>query len=562
MTETTTQGGDVCATTPRRAASAAISSASDRATRAVRVAVVLVGASFLVGLGAYGLLDDNEGLYAQVAREMLRTGDYVTPRWNGSLYLEKPPLLYWLVAASFAAFGEVERSARLVPAAASLGTALVLAGWVGRVRSALHGRLAALIFLTSAGALLLGRTLLFDVLLTLWTTSAVACLHLAATTGARRWSWLAGAAIGLGLLSKGLLAAAIPIGVVLAWTLWTRSFGALRRVSATRVALACVLVAGPWHVAASIATPQFAWFYFVNEHWLRFTGGRLPHDFGDGPWWFHVPRLLEMAFPWTFLVPAGIVAGARALRDDRAPRRDAPTAEALACLAFLVPLALFSAAGGKGNYYMIVGAPFLAVLGAAALLDRPATRPLIAIAAWVQAALVGAATVAAILLARRFESAIPAAATLLVGALVAASIVAVPRLRRPVPLAAAGCAFAWCVCAAVSTAGPALDARTSSRTIASHIRASRRAREDVVVRSRLERFSSLPFALDERVVECDGQDGDLEWGKRWEGGPTFVDVAGLAAWSAARASWLVVGDEKTPAWLARRLPSARLEPLW
>lgn len=129
--------------------------------------VGFVALSFWYDLGGYALLDNNEGIYAQIAREMLESGDYVTPFFNGMPYLEKPPLLFWLTALSYQLFGVSEFAARVVPALS--GSLLVLlAVWSGwRLVNPLTGALAGLILASSVTVAVLGRTLIFDMLLTL-----------------------------------------------------------------------------------------------------------------------------------------------------------------------------------------------------------------------------------------------------------------------------------------------------------------------------------------------------------------------------------------------------------
>ncbi len=163
----------------------------------------------LSALGAYGILDNNEGLYAEIPREMLASHDWrhwVIPHLNGLPYMEKPPLLYWLTALSFSLFGISEWSARLVPAISSL----VCVGFILRFGRAVErpqtGRLAALMFVSGVGVAVMSRTLMFDMLLTACLTAALTYAYCFGqqkqkSVLRRAYAWLA-----LALLAKGFVA--------------------------------------------------------------------------------------------------------------------------------------------------------------------------------------------------------------------------------------------------------------------------------------------------------------------------------------------------------------------
>src|SRR5262249_10007286 len=235
------------------------------------VAVAILAALiFLFHLGSPPLTSPNEGLYAEVAREMNATGEFVIPHANGVVYLEKPPLLYWLTALSMRVFGETAFGARLPSALAAIATVLVVCAAGRRLFGPLAGMLSGIVLATSLGVALVARQVLFDSLLTLWTTIALLGFWMGTEeTGERRSSrriWLlAGyAALALAALTKGLVGLAIPALVVLADALISRGGERLRRAASMPGLLLFLAVAAPWHLIAGLRQKEFFWFYLVN----------------------------------------------------------------------------------------------------------------------------------------------------------------------------------------------------------------------------------------------------------------------------------------------------------
>lgn len=256
---------------------------------------LLVLAFLLLGLSGYGLLDDNEGLYAEVAREMLRTGNFVIPHLNTLPYLEKPPLLYYLVALSFTLFGESEFAARMVPVSAAILCMLVLIFFGHRINRPQTGRLAAVMLVTGLGFAILSRTLMIDVLLTALLSASLIFLYLWFEQDKRADLSASYALLGLAVLAKGLVAIVLFGLIATSFIFIARrpsfyqSFKALFDPFALGLFL---LIAAPWHILASLYDSHFLWFYFVNEHLLRFLGQREPHDYYVGPVYYYLPRIL------------------------------------------------------------------------------------------------------------------------------------------------------------------------------------------------------------------------------------------------------------------------------
>jgi 4-amino-4-deoxy-L-arabinose transferase-like glycosyltransferase len=300
----------------------------------------------------------NEGLYARIPQEMLAGGNWIVPTLNGLPYLEKPPLMYWLTAAAYAVFGVHEWSARCAPV---LGMGLAI-GAIWRYARAAFSRDTALyagwIFATLPIAIVLGRTLLFDALFTGLLAWALVLLHEHwREPRSRRVLQCSYACLALAVLTKGLGALVIYAGIALAYALSCgprRARQQLRSLVEPSALATILIIAVPWHVAAALQEPGFAWFYFINEHVLRLIGTRVPHDYHTGPWWYYLPRMAAYTLPWILL------ALARPLRDaEHERKRDA---RMFLWWWLLVPLVVFSLAGEKGEYYTMIAMPALALL--------------------------------------------------------------------------------------------------------------------------------------------------------------------------------------------------------
>ena len=276
------------------------------------------------------LLDDVDATHAQAAQHMAETGDLVTLYVNGIRYLEKPPLPYWLTAADFKIFGQNVFAAHLPNALAILGCAWICWLWAGRAWGRRAGYYAALAMLTAIGPFLFTRFAIPEALITFLLMLAL-------------WNLLTGledrrpvriyamwAAVALALLAKGLeapvffIAAAVPFFWVSGlWRRWRE----LKPVTGFLLFLA---VAAPWHILAGLANPDqgnavgnhptlgnvhgFWYFYFINEHVLRFLGGRYPNDYNKMPFAVYWLAHLVWLFPWSIFVPAALVAAWRSRR--------------------------------------------------------------------------------------------------------------------------------------------------------------------------------------------------------------------------------------------------------
>jgi len=266
-------------------------------------------------------MDDVDAVQAQIARNMLASGDWVTARLDGVAYLEKAPLNYWMTAVAYRIFGVHDWAARLPHA-----LAVVLLCWVtyrfGRwAFEEAAGLYAGIALSTCVGLFLFTRILIPDAVLTLAITGAVwAWLRLLEPDAESwlRWSCMLGGCLGVGLLLKGLIAVVFPVMAALAYMALTHrlfSWAAWRRLHLGLAIPVTLAIAVPWYVLATARNPPhfafslhsgpgeyrgFFWFYFFNEHLLRFLGLRYPRDYNTVPrLWFWVLNLVWI-FPWSF----------------------------------------------------------------------------------------------------------------------------------------------------------------------------------------------------------------------------------------------------------------------
>jgi 4-amino-4-deoxy-L-arabinose transferase-like glycosyltransferase len=302
------------------------------------------------------LLEPQEPRYAEIPRQMLAEGSFLVPVLHGQPYLDKPPLLYWLVMASYRAFGVHDWAARLVPGAAGVLTVLLTFLWGRRVAGDRAGLCGALALCLSAQFVYRQRMLTMDGLLCLWVVLGLAAAHVALAAPRLRWRWwlLAGVACGLGLLTKGPVALALVGVPVVAYRLLEPRCARVGALGWAALAAVAAAVAAPWYVAVTAREPEFAAYFFWKHNVVRFLA---PFDHGK-PVWFHLPGLLLGMLPWALLLPG--LARFLARRSARTAVRR-PAALGFFLLAFLWCLLFFSLAGSKRPVYILPAMPPLAL---------------------------------------------------------------------------------------------------------------------------------------------------------------------------------------------------------
>jgi 4-amino-4-deoxy-L-arabinose transferase-like glycosyltransferase len=268
--------------------------------RPVLLLIMLGLPIFLLGLGSPALYDPHESLYAEIAREMVLSGDWLTPRLNGTRYLDKPPLFYWLIALAYEAFGVSEFSARLPTALAGLGGVLVTYGIGRHYFDGNTGFLAGLILTASVGYFVFSRQLLPDMVFTFFTTLGIAGLVRAVADDRRRqrWAVVASGSLALAVLTKGVLGL-FPLVIAAGYALCLGKWRTLRALVTLRGVVLFTALTVPWHAWIAWQNPGYAWHYFANEQFWRFLGQRHPIDYVSLPLPIFFLTLFLWLLPWS-----------------------------------------------------------------------------------------------------------------------------------------------------------------------------------------------------------------------------------------------------------------------
>jgi 4-amino-4-deoxy-L-arabinose transferase-like glycosyltransferase len=548
-------------------------------------AIVLLFAS-LIYLGCIvsppSLMDDVDAVQAQIARNMLDSGDWVTARLDGVAYLEKSPLKYWMIAVSYMIFGTHDWAAR-IPLA--LGTILLcwLAYLMGRwAFSALAGFYAGMILATCIGLWLFTRIQIPDAILT--ATIALAMWSLLRVLDEdeprpRLWAASLAASIAVGLLLKGLIAAVFPVAAGLLYLAFTKQLFSIetwKRIRPFSGIAIVLIIAAPWHVLATLRNPPyfdftmksepghyhgFFWFYFFNEHVFRFLNMRYPRDYNTVPralfWLFHLLWL----FPWSVWFPK--LAQLNYKPVNRAGRMR------LLCLCWTGFLLTFFTFSTTQEYYSMPCYPALALLLGSAMVAEDRLS-LIGSRALAAISLLAAIAVGAIFFTVRnlptpgdISSALtqnPDAYTLSLGHMGDLTLESFAYLR--LPLLVAGAAFligawgAWRLRAArraialaammtlffhaARLALIAFDPYLSSRPLAEAL--LQQPQGQLIVDDQYYTFSSVFFYTNRRALLLNGRVNNLEYGSYAPGAEqVFIGDEDFAArWKSNERYYLVI----------------------
>lgn len=303
------------------------------------------------------LIRPDEGRYAEIPREMVASGDWLTPRLNGFKYFEKPALQYWATATAYSVFGEHEWTARLWTALTGF-LSIALAAWTGRrLWGAQSGNLAAAILASTLLYVILGHLITLDMGLTFFLQVAWTAFLFAQQgdeKSSRRWMWLLWAALALAVLSKGPVAVVLSGATLVAYSVVNRDFSPWKRLAPVSGGLLFLAIAAPWFVAVSIANPEFAHFFFIHEHLERYLT-KVHHRYH--PDWYFVPIYLLGALPWSLMLLHALL---------KSWRRDPSTvfqAERFLALWVVVVFGFFSFSDSKLAPYILPLFPALALLG-------------------------------------------------------------------------------------------------------------------------------------------------------------------------------------------------------
>ncbi len=326
-----------------------------------------IGMLVLARLGHLDLWDPDEANYAEIAREMAASGDWVVPHSNYRPYLEKPPLVFWAAALAMRVSGATTTAARL-PAAIS-GLLLITAGALWARRALPPGGMlsAALVLATSLGLLLSSRVGLLDLPLTLCCTVAILGFERRVLAGGGRtgwWCFYLGMAAGC--LAKGLIGVVLPVSVGALAVLWSRPRGLLRRLDLLPGVAILLAVTAPWFAAMAFRAPGFLSEFVLEHHVLRYIGEGIPHR-RPLPIWGYVPLLALAGLPWTLYWPGAVADASRRVRER----------EPLASLLFAAagfPVLFFSLSATRLPQYILPAIPPLALLVARHLAAHQVSR--------------------------------------------------------------------------------------------------------------------------------------------------------------------------------------------
>jgi 4-amino-4-deoxy-L-arabinose transferase-like glycosyltransferase len=341
----------------------------------------------LMVLDVRTLIQPDEGRYAEMAREMMLSGDWITTRLNGIKYFEKPPLHTWMSAAAFALFGIGEWQARLWNGLCGVLTVFMVGYTGARVFGGRAGWYAALVL---GSTLFWSATSQFNSL----DLGVAACMGLslcalllaqrddASQVQQRRWMLVCWAGMALSLLSKGLIGIVLPGGVLLLYALASGDRAIWRRLHPLGGLAVFLVLSLPWFLLVAARNPEQPHFFFIHEHWDRFF---LKTHHREGPWYYFLVLLLPASLPWLPLLPASLA---------QARQRMAGRFQAMRLLLVWIVfiLAFFSYSSSKLPGYMLPVFPALALL-AGVYLERAARAAALAVAALL--ALIGAAGLAA-----------------------------------------------------------------------------------------------------------------------------------------------------------------------
>jgi 4-amino-4-deoxy-L-arabinose transferase-like glycosyltransferase len=489
------------------------------------LAWLVLAAAWFATIQVRPLLDPDEGRYAEIPREMLVSGDWVTPRFNDLKYFEKPPLQYWATAAAYTGFGVHEWSSRLWTFALGFACLPLVFAWVRRF----YGDAAALAALTALGVspffLIIAHLNLLDT----GFTFTVAQMAAQGSAAERRWMLIAWAAAALAVLSKGIVVGVLTGGALIVYTLIERDARPWRRLHLVWGLAVLVLIAAPWFVLVSLRNPSFPGFFFVHEHFTRFL--TTVHQRVE-PWWFFLPLLLLAVLPWLVPLTRAVRGGWSAADGGAAAALGGRPFRPLRFLLIYaaVTLVFFSASGSKLAPYILPMVPVLAAVTGARTENprRLARHAALAAAALIAFLAVGLLIYCAIHNAYVPRLALVWAATGVAIALIAAAVSLAPRISAmtAVMVATVGASLAWqSLLCAYTVVPPA----RSARELVAEVRPFVTAQTPLYSVGQYRETIS-PYLG--RTLRLAGYEGELQFGLDEEPQRRMSTAEFVARWSA------------------------------
>jgi 4-amino-4-deoxy-L-arabinose transferase-like glycosyltransferase len=496
------------------------------------------------------MFDPDEGRYAEIPREMVATGDWLTPRLDGLKYFEKPPLQYWATAAAYSVFGVSEWTARLWTVALAFACLPMVFEWTRRLYGTRAGLAAVVALGVSPYFSIIGHLNLLDAGFAFWLTGALFAFTWAqsAAFGSRdekRWMLIAWLAAALAVLSKGIVVGVLTGVSLIAYSVLERDVGPWKRLHAAWGVPLFLLVCAPWFIAVSVRNPDFPAFFFIHEHFARFLTN--VHQRVE-PWWFFLPLLLLGVLPWGLSLAGAAV---RAWRDSGPTAHFKPLRFLL--IFVVVTLLFFSASGSKlAPYLQPMFPPMAALLGVyvadrASFVRRTALRT---------AVLVAVVSVALPIYSAIHNSFVPHLAVVWASAAILAVVVAAvvawrgsPDSVTPAWVTAAAGALAWqCFMTGLGEVPPARSARDLVAAVKPYVHPQTALYSVGQYRETISPYLARTLT----VVEFDGE---LQFGMSAEPGKNQASRADFVArWQASTDAVAFFGPKLWAAYREQGLP--------
>lgn len=301
---------------------------------------------FFFSLGDRALWDIDEGMHAATSKDMVLSGDWLTPQYNGEKFYDKPPLHNWLVAIAFLIFGFTEFAARLPAALLGLGCVMVTY-WMGRqIFGPTAAFLSAVVLATSAEYLILARVVVHDISLAFFITLALALFYLGYRNERhrRRLFLLGYAAMGFSVLAKGPVGVLLPVTIIGVFLIFKRQLSFLKQMQIGWGILILLAVAAPWYILISLKDPDYFNYFFIKQNLGNFFSKEVRHP---EPIYYYIPIVMGGMFPWSTFLPLALF---RAFRIRRTASNDGML---FALIWFAVIFIFFSIASSKLGTYIL-----------------------------------------------------------------------------------------------------------------------------------------------------------------------------------------------------------------
>lgn len=520
---------------------------------------VTLGALFFIFLGSRPLFVPDEGRYAEIAREMAVSGDYVTPFLNGVKYFEKPVLFYWLGAAAIKIGGVHIWSVRSINGLLGLLGCLLTYFTARKLYNRQTGLLSALILGTSLLYFVMAHMVSLDLPVTLFLAASLYAFLLGTRAktgwGRRLYFWCAAAAAACAVLTKGLIGIVFPILIVSSWIALFYDWRLLKRIYLPTSLLIFFLIAAPWHILVGWRNPEFFYFYFIEQHFLRYTTMDVGHY---QPAWFFIPHLIIGFFPWIVFLPQSIAAALpRAWK-----QRDAYKTELFFLLWAGLVFLFFSFSKSKLIPYILPVFPPLAILTGHYLTQcfQQKRRPGLQ-AGFITLFIFSLGIALAFYLVTQHETFAhakwylnAAALSLLIGSLAACGYSA----RHAQKAVHAIVAAAWIFLLLLLAAAPAMDNRTIL-PFAMILKPILSPQDEVITLNQY--YQDLPFYLERRVTIVNWRN-ELSYGMQHQDTRAWMidDAAFLKRWQGHRRVFAIMSHDEYEN-LQKRYPREKFYPL-